>query len=283
MGRILLLTVFAFLFISTISESKADVLIEDVRINSTQDQNFTFTTAPIETGAGQEGNYEIVACAVSTPNGGAVFSTPTPNGWTQLDNGLCGGIGICSLGIWGRFTDTAASESVDCSWVPGGNVFAAGSFKYSNVDPIDPIIEIACDSGIGFGTDIIATAPSVFAEPGSMIVAFWVFRNFDQSVPENQIDTSELPQNATLVASELLTFTNIVLLGASVFSVEAGETGEGIANAGLDAEWRACTLTLRMTVQQRNVPTLNEWGLMAFAALAGITGFWFVRRRQITT
>ncbi|MCH7950783.1 MAG: IPTL-CTERM sorting domain-containing protein [Candidatus Dadabacteria bacterium] len=32
----------------------------------------------------------------------------------------------------------------------------------------------------------------------------------------------------------------------------------------------------------RNIPTMSEWGLIAFAAFVGIAGIWFLRRRQVT-
>jgi hypothetical protein len=31
-----------------------------------------------------------------------------------------------------------------------------------------------------------------------------------------------------------------------------------------------------------DVPTMSEWGLISFAAFAGIAGFWFMRIRQVT-
>jgi hypothetical protein len=41
-------------------------------------------------------------------------------------------------------------------------------------------------------------------------------------------------------------------------------------------------IALRMVPEPRNVPTMSEWGLIAFAAFVGIAGIWFLRRRALT-
>ncbi len=56
-------------------------------------------------------------------------------------------------------------------------------------------------------------------------------------------------------------------------------TGEDSVNLEQGLFWRACTIAIRMA--PRSVPTMSEWGLVGFAAFAGIAGFWFIRRRQL--
>lgn len=44
-----------------------------------------------------------------------------------------------------------------------------------------------------------------------------------------------------------------------------------------------CNEVSQMCVEDRNVPTLSQWGLIATAGLLGIIGFIIIRRRQLTT
>ena len=71
-------------------------------------------------------------------------------------------------------------------------------------------------------------------------------------------------------------------LGSSELEPEAGPTGTFSAFTPVPNEWRACTIALRMVNIERAVPTMSEWGLIGFAAFAGIAGIWYLRRRQVT-
>ncbi len=62
-----------------------------------------------------------------------------------------------------------------------------------------------------------------------------------------------------------------------------GPTGIEQIGTGLDGEWRACTIALKMLPVARNVPTMSEWGLIGFAAFAGIVRVRYLRRRQAIT
>jgi hypothetical protein len=277
-----LFVAFILTTIFTFNIAVADVLIEDVNIESQTSQNVLFTDVDFPTGSGSSGDYLLVACAVSSANGGSVFSTPSPPGWTLIDSGFCGGAGTCSLSVWGKFTDNPANDDVVCSWFPGANVFAASALRYSNVDTENPIIDSACDNGADFGVSVSATAPSVTAEAGSQWAAFWAYRNFNQDLLSNEIFDDDLPFIAEYIATGQLTFVNLSLFGSSDLVEEDTTIVPVSVNAGLDAEWRACAVTLRMGAggTPRNVPTMNEWGLMAFAAFAGISAIWYLRRRQ---
>jgi hypothetical protein len=63
----------------------------------------------INTSDGSPGNYSIIGCATAA-QGPDSFNNPTPGLWTEIDNGECGGSGICILGIWGKFLDFATSD-----------------------------------------------------------------------------------------------------------------------------------------------------------------------------
>jgi len=131
-------------------ESQANVVVEDADSATQVTAALAFTSASVPTGSGMVGDYQIIACGVTTDNGNT-FSDPSQGTWTLLDTGDCGGDGFCAHGIWGRFTDNPASENITCNWAFPTVVFAAGSFRYNEVDPITPIIAVRCDGGEGFG------------------------------------------------------------------------------------------------------------------------------------
>jgi len=159
-------------------ESYANVIVEDADSTTEVNGNPSFTSADVPTGSGLVGDFELIACGVSTFIGNT-FSDPSQGTWTLLDTGPCGGTGLCAHGIWGRFTDNPASENITCNWAIPSVVFAAGSFRYSEVDPFDPIIDVACDNGSDFGANVMATAPSISTVAGSQVVRIYTYRNFD--------------------------------------------------------------------------------------------------------
>jgi len=280
MKRLLLLPILVLSMFLFVNYSQANVIVDDADSATEVNENPTFISANVPTGSGLVGDYELIACGVSTDNGNS-FNNPAPGIWTQLDNGICNDPnGNCIQGIWGRFTDNPASEDITCSWDNPSFVFAAGSFRYNEVDPVDPIIAVACDSGAGDGANIMATAPSVETVAGSQVARIYTVRNFEileTSDFNNNDDVSGVFQSIAGVSS-----VNVIVLGVTQLALVDGPTGEAPLNVGLNAQWRACTIALRMVPVVRNVPTMSEWGLIAFAAFVGIAGIWFLRRRTLT-
>ena len=70
----------------------------------------------------------------------------------------------------------------------------------------------------------------------------------------------------------------LIMIGTSSLD-EDGEGSPDIVGPITDNSLKFCALSLRMA--PRSVPTMSEWGLVGFAAFAGIAGFWFIRRRQL--
>jgi|GEM_PF-1967245 len=256
--------------------SRANVLVNDADSDAVVEQNVAFSSADISTGSGNEGDYQLIACAVSTDQGNSFFD-PAPGTWTELDTGPCSS-GVCIHGIWGRFTDNPDPEDVTCSWDFSSFVFAAGSFRYKEVDPIDPIIAVECNSGASFGTNVTATAPSVETVASSQVVRIFTYRNLDSFVTDNFNSNNETSGSFTSLAA--VTSVNANMQGTTELVLFDGPTGEETLDVGLDAEWRACTIALRMKPLIRNVPTLSEWGFIAVAAFIGVAGIWFLRRRR---
>ncbi len=154
---LLVLTLYVF------SESQANVLVNDAGSNAGLGAPFTSSVVP--TGSGQVGDYELISCSILPFEEGNMYSDPTPGTWDTLNTGISGR-GEVALGIWGRFTDNAASEDISCNWNIVSDVFTTGSFRYLFVDRDNPIIAVACNSG----ESETAVAPSVIAEPGSQVV-----------------------------------------------------------------------------------------------------------------
>jgi len=148
MNRLLMLPVIVLSVLFLINPSHADVLFQDVTANGYSDGNISITQEVIPTGVGEVGDYELITCSTVAPNGPNPFLAPSPNSWTELDNANCGGSFSCRMGIWGGFTNNPGSENIDCSWTDSTFVFAAGSYRFSNVAP-DPIIDVECISGTG--------------------------------------------------------------------------------------------------------------------------------------
>ena len=259
-------------------EVHANVLVDDADSTNVSGMNFTSETVP--TGSGQIGDYQLIACGVTTDNGNT-FSDPMPGTWNELDNGICDDPGgNCFQGIWGRFTNDPASEDITCSWNIPADVFVGGSFRYNQVDPIDPIIAVACDSGAAGGANVMATAPSIDTIVGSQVARIYTYRNIDPPVNGNSNANNDTSGSFN-ADSSLDTFSNVHMEGTTQLVLFNGATGTASIDAGTDAEWRACTIALRMVAVERAVPTMSQWGLIALAAFVGIAGFWYLRRRQL--
>jgi len=272
MKRLLLLPLIALFTIAFVHTSNANVLIEDVRTNSDVDGGIT--SGFIDTGSGRGGDYELIACGIDT-DGSNPFNAPSPGSWNEINNSTCFQPD-CQLGLWGRFSDSPNSEEVTCSWGDDSVAFVAGSIRYSNVDRDNPIIDSGCSEFVD-GNFVI---PAVSSEPGAQLVTIQIFRvQGDLTVSEIEFD--EFSAEFT----EVVTFIDdgdkvLAILGAS----EIDENGEGFPGIEFPLQQdifaaKFCVVSLRM--QPRVVPTMSEWGLISFAAFAGIAGIWYLRRRQV--
>lgn len=283
MARILLFLPILVLSLFIISTAvHANVIVVDSEATNIEGPP-AFSDENVPTGSGQAGDYVIIACGVTSENPNS-FDAPFPGVWTELDDGECDSpAGNCFQGIWGRFVDNPASEDITCEWNFGSSVFVSGSFRYIEVDPIDPIIDVACDSGQEFGANVMATAPSINTEAGSQVVRVFTFRNLNSLGSGNLSSILGNGFGGSFIADSTLNMTNNVHMRATTDLVFAdGPTGTASIETGLDTEWRACTIALRMLSNERAVPTMSEWGLIGFAAFAGIAGVWYLRRRQAT-
>lgn len=269
-----ILALFAF-----IAFSDANAVVRVVDATGTADSSAqAFTSGEVDTVSGNyevgAGDFSLLFCGTESellsPNS---FNPPAPDGWTELDDNMCGSNG-CASGIWGKFTDTADNVPTTCSWGVPHFVFVGGTLRYADVDRDDPIIDIACQSGVGPE----ATAPSIVAEPGSHVVRTATF-----SVPGGSQCLFQ-QEEITVGILDLCASAEISNIWINAFSIpdfEGGPTGEDSLELPLaDTEWRACTIALRMTT--RNIPTMSEWGFIAVAVFMGAVGVWYLRRKQQT-
>ena len=283
MTRVLYILPIFFILVFSYSSSQATVLVEDVG-SQVQANNNGFGEAEIGIQDGVSGQYGIFSCSVPN-NLGNVFNPPAPGVWTELDQGACANGGTrCRHGIWAGFIDTPNSVFIDCSWTEFGTVFAAGSIRYNDVDRANPIIDIACSSGEG----PLATAPSIITEAGSQVLRVYTasLLTFTTNFTNPAI-ASRLFESGEWNSGAVSDGANMFNLGSSELAELAGPTGTAsISGSDIDDfptnipfEWRACTIGIRMA--KREVPTMSEWGLIGFAAFAGIAGVWYLRRRQL--
>jgi len=281
MRNLLFLPILMLVLICSVNFSSANVLIENSNSNSRVSLELGFFSGTIDTSAGNEGDYVLFSCAAFNAESSSLFNSPAPGLWTELDEGSCGGGGkFCRHGIWGGFVNTPDNQEITCSWTNESNVFVAGSMRYSNVDPINPIIDVACNTGVGG----IAISPSIITEAGSQVIQIFTAGSPTEnenrsSDPQIQLNASE--ENSWLAGVDGI-FQVLDTMANSRLVLQDGPTIPDSIPVNSQAEWRACTIALRMAPDLRDVPTMSEWGLISFAAFAGIAGFWFIRRRQLT-
>ena len=278
MKKLILIPVLVLFALISLSDANAVVRVVDTTGTATADFP-AFTTDTVDTVSGNNPvdseDYSLLFCSTENVfDGSNSFNPPSPNGWTELDNESCDFAG-CSQGIWGKFTDTASNIPTNCTWIVPQNEFVGGTIRYADVDRNDPIIDIACQGGTGD----TATAPSIVTEPGSHVVrtaSFSVAFGFECEIEAEEITVGGLNLCAN---SEI---GNISINALSITDLEGGPTGEATLDLpSEEADWRACTIALRMAVPgPKPIPTMSEWGFMAVAVFMGAAGVWYLRRRQ---
>lgn len=276
------LVLLCFLSISISIESYANIIVEASDSNAVVSTLDLFAS-PILTGSGKSGDYQVIACGIGR-TGNEAFFDPSPGNWTELDQGLCGG-GRCFGGIWGRFANTQDSEEIICSWEVEEITFAAGSFRYTGVDPDNPVIAVACDTGSELGTGVFeAVAPSVNTEAGSQVVRILTYGIvFDRS-PTGHSHSNDDTSGSFMSKAAFRVRFNVSMQGQTEFAIANGPTGDAVIEIDAVSRgvgWRACTIALRMAPEARPIPTMSEWGLVAMAGILGIIGLFAIRRRAV--
>ena len=275
MKKIILFGILFLFVFASVNDSSATVLVVDGNQNSFSDET-AFSSGTVENGGqsgdDEAGDYVIVACATNG-EGPNTFNTPTPGNWTLLDTGACDNDTFCLHGIWGGFTDTANVEEITCSWGVPHFVFVAGTFRYRDVDVNNPIIDVACDAG----TSDEIVAPSINTEHGAQVAVIGTY-SFPEGFQCNFLD--EQFTFAGFFACAFAGMENVSMDGFTETTFFEGPTGEATLDLFEVADWRACTIGLRMAPILRNIPTLSEWGFLAFAGFLGLAGIWALRRRQ---
>jgi len=255
------------LFFLSVTASQAVVELVDTEESGIRNNvDNDITQGIIASGSGAAGDFEVIMCSTFS-DGNNFFLNPTPGDWSELDSGQCGGSGACILGIFGRFDESADSSNIACNWTDTTSVFAAGSFRYSGVDIDNPIIAVACNSG----TAGAMVAPSVITEPGSAVIGVTSV-GADLNLVTQDVVGSIFGQGFSSSADE---FT---LIFASSFEfLKGGPTGDIILGS-TSADWRACTIALRM--EPTEIPTLSEWGMIASATGLMLIGVYFALKRK---
>lgn len=282
--KLLFLPIFVIALFFLSSVSQADVSIVDIESDIRFSSQAPFDNGAVSTGSGNVGDYVILGCGVVDPNELNEFLPPTPGNWTILDSAPCGGNFSCIGSAWGSFVDTPNSEEINCNWSEDNFVFAGGSMRFSGVDADNPIIGVACATGTG---ETIATAPSIQTEAGSFVVRIYTFNPL--TIPNLSPSTfaSLGPGNDGNIQYDSISLNTFQFIGSdglADFFADAGPTGtRDLTFTEAPISWRACTIALRMGTPPPapTVPTMSEWGMITFAAFAGIAGFWFIRRRQL--
>ena len=272
-----LFLLISFLTIAGINSSEAVVTFVEQEANTLGDNNF-FTEAFIDPIDATEGDFEILACG-TVDNGTNSFNIPL-GGWDEIDQEGCGGSN-CLIGLFYKFTPQPNNIQTSCSWTLPTGVFAGGILAYRGTDPDEPVITSECNSGTG----PTMTTPSIITEAGSMVVRYTIsnldiatpFENLPGSLAFGKFETGSVIVNP---------FQSIQLFGYGEPFEDAGTAPQVLIQLVDTADWVACTIGIRMEGSVpvlAQVPTLNEWGLIIFALAVGLSGLWFIRKRQITS
>lgn len=236
-------------------------------INNNSDFNGTEGTVQLS-GADAPGNLDVVVCSTFS-TGTNSFLLPSPGDWSPAAESSCGG-GSCILGIYTKPAGSGLDETI-CSWTQNTDVFTGAVLRYAGADADDPVIDSACTSEVS-GT---FTAPSVATEANSTVIRVFALGGDEFLLPNQEI-VEEVFSTAAISSSDQFS----LIIGVSSYFPTAGQTGELAFPVGIAIPWTACTIALRSATTP--IPAMSEWGLMAFAGIAGIVSLLVIRRRAKT-
>ncbi len=281
------LALIFFLTLSFSAASNAEIEIVNGFADGHGEEITPFSEGAFELPAGPPGSFEMLVCATSS-TGGNTFLGPIPDSLDTISIASCqpSPQGTCVVGIWGQNTSSPDYREGLCRWTDPTTVFVAGVFRWTGVDPDEPITDIQCNTGIGQ----IATAPSIDVEEGSGVVRVYTF---GVSFSEEFITANEVLQGSIFAFA--LSENNNSLQGVFLreFASVAEESGptepfavnlaEEIGEPEAEAPWRACTIGLRAGgLSARPIPTMSEWGMGVFVILTAAASIWAIRRRTRT-
>lgn len=286
MKSIKLLTLTLLMSFSFSVISKAEIRLINASANGAGNLAVPITSGMLTLPPGPSGSFELAVCATSSL-GGNTFLDPLPDTLNILDAGSCepSQIGTCVSGIWAQNTVDQDERDGLCSWTDPATVYGAGVFRWTGIDPNDPIIDIECETGFGQ----IATSPSINVDEGSAIVRVFTFGvNFNN----NMVGASEV-LNGTITVFSISenpgNLQGVFLRGTASIAEETGPTEQvelnlatEIGQAEAQAPWRACTIGLRANNLVRPIPTMSEWGMGVFVLLTAAASIRAIRRRVRT-
>lgn len=279
------LALIFFLTFSFSAASNAEIELVNGSAGGLSDE-IPFSEGFFELPGGPPGSFELLVCATSS-TGGNTFLGPIPDSLGTIDIASCAlsPQGTCVAGIWGQNTSSPDYREGLCSWTDPTTVYVAGVFRWTGVDPGEPITDIQCNTGAGQ----IATAPSITVEEGSGIVRVFTFGvSFtDQFITANEVLQGSI---SSLAVSETRgSFQGVFLRELASVAEEGGPTGpflidlaDEIGEPEAEAPWRACTIGLRARSLAKPIPTMSEWGMGVFVALTAAASIWAIRRRTRT-
>lgn len=230
--------------------------------------DFNGTEGTVELFGDAPGNLDVVVCSTFS-TGANDFLTPVPGDWSPAAESICGG-GSCILGVYTK-PAAAGSGETTCRWTQNTDVYTAAILRYTGADADDPIIASACESG----TSGNITAPSVTTEANSTVLHVITIGG-DQLLQPNQEILEGIFTSVAVSTSGQFSF----IAGISSYFPIAGETDVLVLPVGIPVPWTACTIALRGAPTP--IPAMSEWGLIAFAGMAGIASLLVIRRRART-
>ena len=261
------LSILAFLVLFSATADARMVLVGG-GLNNSADLNGTEGRVQF-LGVDAPGNLDIVVCSTYS-TGANAFQPPSPGDWSPAAESRCGG-GSCILGIFTRPAGSGLDE-ITCSWTQNTDVFTGAVLRYAGADADDPIIASACESEVS-GT---LTAPSVATEANSTVIRVIALGGDELLLLPTEEIIEEVFATAAISSSDQFS----LIIGISSYFPSAGQTGEQTFPIGIPVPWTACTIAFRSPATP--IPTMSEWGLLAFAGIAGIASLMVVRRRTKT-
>lgn len=225
--------------------------------------------------SGPEGEFEILACV--TGSTGSNFFTNAEVDWNNFNLGNCGGPN-CTMGIFTKLSPMENNLNSTCFWDEGTFTAAGAVLRYSGVRTIGPVADFDCNMGIGN----TATTPSINAPEGSMVVRIY---GSNGSFSDIQGLPGSRDFGRSIIEAEFNEFdamSSLFVYGEPF--ADGGIAGEvSIQYELVDTAWRACAISLIMegTPLARAIPTMSEWGMIAFVVIAGVAAVLVLRRRSV--